>query len=155
VTAAVAAGADGVAAGVLRGDGTIDDGALARLIEAAAPAPLTFHRAFDLIDDQLAALSLLERLGVRRVLTSGAAATAWEGRHRLAALAAAAGPSLTLLPGGGIQADHVLELIRVAGATEIHLSGVKFTGDGGPFGFGRAGRPDVERVAAVVAAVRG
>src|SRR5688572_29621086 len=66
-----AAGAHGIVTGVLRADGAIDADAMRALVAAAAPLPVTCHRAFDLCDDAIAAIDALAALGVVRVLTSG------------------------------------------------------------------------------------
>jgi len=48
--------------------------------------PVTFHRAFDLVDDPREALQRLCNLGVERILTSGQAKSALEGREVIAEL---------------------------------------------------------------------
>ena len=55
------------------------------LVAAAGALPVTFHRAFDATANQCEALETLVACGVRRVLTSGGAATALEGADRLGA----------------------------------------------------------------------
>ena len=77
-------GADGVVFGALRPDGTIDRETCARLIEAARPLAVTFHRAFDMTRDPRAALATLIDLAVDRLLTSGQEATVLEGADRIA-----------------------------------------------------------------------
>jgi copper homeostasis protein len=81
-----------------------------------------FHRAFDLVPDHDAALAALVETGVTRVLTSGGAATAYEGRATLARLVAAAGERLTVLAGGGVGPEHAAELVRATGVRELHGS---------------------------------
>jgi copper homeostasis protein len=62
---------DGVVFGALAPDHTIDLDLLQRLAEAAAPHPITFHRAFELAPDPVAALGALAGIAsVDRVLTS-------------------------------------------------------------------------------------
>ena len=53
------------------------------LIELSKPLPFTFHRAFDLIEDQEEALEQLITIGAQRVLTSGGKASAPEAQHQL------------------------------------------------------------------------
>ena len=45
-------GVDGIVSGVLKPDNTIDIERTQTLIELSKPLPFTFHRAFDLIEDQ-------------------------------------------------------------------------------------------------------
>ncbi|MGH7678494.1 MAG: copper homeostasis protein CutC, partial [Gemmatimonadaceae bacterium] len=86
IEAARMLGADGIVLGALTGDRRVERTALEPLIAAAGSLPVTFHRAFDLAQDQDEALEDLMRLRVGRVLTSGGAATALEGVERLSAL---------------------------------------------------------------------
>jgi copper homeostasis protein len=112
-------GAEGVVLGVLDGKGEIDEVALEELV-LAAPVPVTFHRAFDEVRDPLRALETLRDAGVFRVLTSGGAATAWEGRGMIRDLVSAAGEDLAILGGGGVRADHVQHLVEETGLREVH-----------------------------------
>jgi copper homeostasis protein len=123
VEAAARLGADGIVTGALRPDGRVDDAALGTLSGAAGPLPVTFHRAFDLTPDPLESLETLAGLGVRRVLTSGGAPTAREGADMLAALVARAAGRIGILAGGGLREDHVGEVVRRSGVTEIHVRG--------------------------------
>ena len=73
-------GADGVVVGCLAADGRVDRDGAARLLAAARPLAVTFHRAFDMARDPCEALEDLVALGVDRILTSGQEArseTAW------------------------------------------------------------------------------
>ncbi len=115
-----ALGVAGVVVGVLDGRGRIDVPAMAELVSAAAGLPVTFHRAYDELDDLVGGVDLLMRAGVARVLTSGGAATAWQGRVVLRQMVQAAGEALTILGGGGVRADHVRELVGETGLREVH-----------------------------------
>ena len=64
-------GADGVVFGALLPEGRIDEELTTRLLEAARPLSVTFHRAFDMSGDPLEALDALKRIGVHRLLSSG------------------------------------------------------------------------------------
>jgi copper homeostasis protein len=114
-------GAPGVVIGALTRAGLVDRDTTARLRDAAGPMDLTFHKAFDVVRDQAEALETLVDLGIARVLTSGGAPTAWDGRDQLAALLRQAAGRITVMPGGGIIAAHVAELVATTGTTEIHL----------------------------------
>jgi copper homeostasis protein len=113
-------GVDGVVVGVLDGSGRIDLPAMTDLVSAAGGLPVTFHRAYDEVEDPLRGVGLLVRAGVARVLTSGGARTAWEGRAVLRDLVRAAGAELAVLGGGGIRGDHVRELVDETGLREVH-----------------------------------
>ena len=115
-------GVQGIVTGVLTPDDRVDVEATARLVEAARPLPTTFHRAFDRVADPARALEQLVEIGVRRILTSGGAARAWEGRGVLRSLVELAGDRLIVMPGGGVRADHAAALVEATGAREIHSS---------------------------------
>ena len=112
-------GAHGIVSGVLLADGRVDIERM-RLVVEAAGLPVTFHRAFDEVPDQSAALEEVIAAGARRVLTSGAAATALEGSDRLAALVRQAGERLTVRAGGGVRAGDVRALIARTAVKEVH-----------------------------------
>ena len=117
-----ATGVDGIVTGALTADDRIDVPATARLVAAAGTLPVTFHRAFDRVGDPLAGLDELVALGVRRVLTSGGAATAWEGRATIKKLVERSAGRILVLPGGGVRLDHAAALVEETGALEIHSS---------------------------------
>ncbi|MFT7671168.1 MAG: copper homeostasis protein [Planctomycetota bacterium] len=93
-----------------------------RLLKASGDMPVTFHRAFDEIEDKERALEELIDLGIARVLTTGGPPTAWEGRESLRRLIEQAAGRITVMPGGGVRKEHVLELLRYTGAVEVHSS---------------------------------
>nr|WP_298120456.1 copper homeostasis protein CutC [uncultured Pseudoxanthomonas sp.] len=115
-------GCDGVVIGALQTDGGIDLSLCERLVAAAGPLQVTFHRAFDAARDQAQALEQVIALGCQRVLTSGGQATAVEGADRIAALVAQAAGRVTVMPGAGIDAGNVAALATLTGAREWHAS---------------------------------
>jgi copper homeostasis protein len=117
-------GAHGFVLGAMTESGEVDRGAVERLIEVAQPLPVTFHRAFDTARDPLGALDVLVELGVERVLTSGGAKNAFEGRHVLRALVERARDRITIVAGGGVRASNAREIIAISGVREIHSSTV-------------------------------
>ncbi len=73
-------GCDGIVTGLLLADGTIDVTRTTRLVEAAYPLGVTFHRAFDRCAHPFAAMEQLILTGCERILTSGQQPQAMEGR---------------------------------------------------------------------------
>lgn len=126
---AVAGGAEGIVFGVLNEDGTIDEPRCREMVAAAAGRAAVFHRAFDVVPDQLRALDTLIDAGVTRVLTSGGEPTALAGAGRLAALVARAAGRIEILPGGGVRDGNVAELLRLTGARQIHLGPFRLVSD--------------------------
>jgi len=125
VTVARDAGADGIVLGALTPDGQVDRDGVRRLLDAAGPLPVTFHRAFDASRDLDEALDVLLGLGVQRVLTSGGEATALEGIPALTRLVRRAAGRLGILAGGGIDESNARQIVRETGVREIHLRGTR------------------------------
>jgi copper homeostasis protein len=149
VRAAREAGLDGVALGVLTPDARVDVDGMRALVEEAGPLAVTFHRAFDLVAEPERELGRLAGLGVRRVLTSGGAASAAEGAQRLARLVALA-EGIVVVAAGGIRAANAAGIVSVSGVREVHASAMADAEPGG--GLGRR-IVDEERVRALVAAL--
>jgi copper homeostasis protein len=120
VTVAREAGVATIVTGALTPSGTVDVAIMERLVAAANPVPVTFHRAFDLTPDLRASLDTLLALGVTRVLTSGGAARAIDGAAALSRLVQDAGSDLAVMAGGGVRADHVVELVARSGVRDVH-----------------------------------
>jgi copper homeostasis protein len=115
-------GAAGIVLGLLAPDGTIDLAASRRLIAAARPLPVTFHRAFDMARDPQRSLDTLIELGVERLLTSGQEATALEGSALIAALVRQAAGRIVVMPGGGLTERTVARVVAETGARELHFA---------------------------------
>jgi copper homeostasis protein len=114
-------GAAGIVVGALTPEGAIDVAAIQRLIAAARPLPVTFHRAFDVCTlDPFDALETIISLGCTRLLTSGMAENAWAGRELIARLVQAAGDRLIILAGRGVNPENVNSLAAATGAREFH-----------------------------------
>lgn len=127
-----------------RGDaGTEPDWAvLERLLPYATGLALTFHRAFDLVEDQPAALRGLAQLGFARVLTSGRPGRAIDNTDRLAELVrVGADVGISVMAGGSVTAAQVAPLLAT-GVAEVHASAG-----------GSQGRMSSEEVTALAAAV--
>ncbi|MDA0329687.1 MAG: copper homeostasis protein CutC [Gemmatimonadetes bacterium] len=114
-------GVHGVVFGVLTEDGRIDRERTSRLVDAARPMAVTFHRAFDVSRDPWESLDVLVGLGVDRILTSAQRASVFEDLPLLSRLVDMAGGGLTILPGGGIRADNVGQVLAVPGVREVHI----------------------------------
>jgi copper homeostasis protein len=116
------AGANGIVTGVLCADGTVDEPTLRRLVQLAAPLPVTFHRAIDVSADAVAAVHACARCGVARVLSSGGAPTAGDGVATLRAMVEAAAGRLAIAAGGGVSESNAAPIARASGADELHGS---------------------------------
>jgi len=122
IAAAKMVGMEGVVAGVLNPDGTVDEKRTAILVDAAYPMNVTFHRAFDMTRDQDLALEAIIYCGCARILTSGGQQTAPEGIEKLAELVKKAGDRISIMPGSGINLNNIKNITNITGTKEIHLS---------------------------------
>jgi copper homeostasis protein len=120
VAVAAECGMDGVVLGILRKNRRIDMTRTRRLVDLARPLPVTFHRAFDETPDFARALEEVIQTGAARILTSAGAKTALQGAAKLAELAAAARDRILVLPGAGITASNLAEVVQKTGAVEFH-----------------------------------
>jgi copper homeostasis protein len=111
----------GVVVGALTADGDLDLPLLRRAVDAAGPLPVTVHKAFDELSDQLTALDQIVDLGADAILTSGGAPTALAGAAHIAALHARAAGRIRVIAAGGIRSHNVAEVLAATRATEIHL----------------------------------
>lgn len=122
VRLAVSARADRIVIGCLNHDGTINVPQCEALIKEAEGLPITFHRAFDMTPDPMAALDTIIALGADRILTSGQMSDALQGAPLLKKLQDAAGNRLQILAGGGVTEDNVCQLALEIGVKAFHGS---------------------------------
>ncbi|XP_005352381.1 copper homeostasis protein cutC homolog isoform X1 [Microtus ochrogaster] len=115
-------GADGLVFGALTEDGHIDKELCMSLVALCRPLPVTFHRAFDMVHDPMAALETLLTLGFERVLTSGCDSSALEGLPLIKQLIDEAKGRIVVMPGGGITDKNLQRILEGSGATEFHCS---------------------------------
>ena len=113
-------GIDGVVFGALKADRHLDIALIKQVAEAAAPLPLTVHRALDESLEPEQALASLIGV-VPRVLTAGPAPNAWEGRFELANWVRTFGDRLTFVVSGGLKLEQIDEMLRLVQAQQYHF----------------------------------
>lgn len=118
-------GCDGVVIGMLKKDGAIDIDACHDLIHHANGMEVTFHRAFDRVNDQQKALEDVIKLGCTRILTSGGHPTAMEGKDQLQQLVSLAGNRIKIMVGSGIRSSNIKEIQSHTKASVFHASARK------------------------------
>ena len=118
---------EGVVIGMLNADATIDTVRCAQLVKIAYPMGVTFHRAFDRVLDAQKALEDVIAIGCERVLTSGFYPNVMDGIENIKALIKQADDRIIIMPGSGVRASNVKQIIELTGATEIHSSARKNT----------------------------
>lgn len=160
IDAAKAAGAQGVVIGVLDAEGTVDAGSTAAFIARARPLSVTFHRAFDVARDPLAALDTLIDLGVDRLLTSGQEPSVLEGAPLIRRLIERAAGRLVVMPGGDVTGRNLRRILAETGAAEVHFaafqtapSGMRWRNEAVYMG-GTLRPPEYDRPITTAAAIR-
>jgi copper homeostasis protein len=115
-------GFQGVVFGLLNQDGTIDKDNTARLVEAAYPLSVTFHRAFDRCKSPLEALETIIECGCTRILTSGQTPKVTDGLPLVKSLVDQANGRIIIMPGSGLNSNNVKHIIETTDVTEVHTS---------------------------------
>jgi copper homeostasis protein len=113
---------DGISTGMEKQNGEIDIKLMKRVVEWAYPMQVTCHRVFDRTPDPFKALEDIISAGCTRILTSGQQVNAPMGAELLKKLVAAAGDRIIIMPGGGVRAANITQLIQYTGASEFHTA---------------------------------
>lgn len=113
-------GFPGLVIGVLDPDGRVDIPRMKKIMAAAGPLAVTFHRAFDMCVNPHEAWHALADLGVARILTSGQQSSAEKGLSLITELIGL-GDTPTIMAGAGVRAAN-LEKFLQAGVKEVHSS---------------------------------
>ena len=114
---------NGFVVGSINLEGEIDDNFINHIKELTCPLELTFHRAFDYLNNQNSSLDKLINIGFSRILCSGNKNNAIQGIDNLISLNRYSSNRIVIMPGGGVDKKNCLEF-KNAGFKEIHLSGI-------------------------------
>src|SRR5215831_1521603 len=114
-------GANGVVLGILELSGRVDVERTRELVNFAQPLVVTFHRAFDMTADLLAALEDVCATGAHRILTSGGEQASIEGIKTIASLVKTAGERIGIIAGSGINTASASKIVERTGVREIHV----------------------------------
>ena len=115
-------GIRGVVTGILSPGGGVDRAAMRQVMGEVGELEVTFHRAFDMVEDPVKALEHLIELGVSRILTSGHEANAFDGRNLIAELVEQSRNRISIMAGAGINKHNVREIVSHTGIREVHVS---------------------------------
>jgi copper homeostasis protein len=115
--------------------GDLDIALIQRIAQAAAPVPLSLHRALDTCRNPDEALTALAGV-LPRVLTAGPALTAWDGREGLARWIERFGQHYSFAASGGLTAEQLPDYLAQVSIDQVHLGGAVRT----------AGRVDPDKV---------
>lgn len=115
------AGLAGVVLGASDGQGELDEPVLRALCQAGRGLGQTLHRVVDTIRDPVSAVSDAHKLGFERILTSGGAAKAVEGRAVIGRMIEASQGRIEIMAGSGVSGSVVPALWAV-GVRSFHGS---------------------------------
>ena len=115
-------GCKGVVIGALTPEFHLDVKRLKRWKALAGDMYVTFHRAFDVVQEPLQALEQLIDLGFDCVLTSGQEEKAIQGFSALEEWNNKLGERIVIMPGSGISEKNCVQF-KEAGFKALHLSG--------------------------------
>lgn len=113
-------GINGIVFGIHNPAGEIDISIMRQVAQAAAPLPLTLHRALDTSRNPEVALKALVGI-VPRVLTAGPASSAWEGREGLQNWIQTYGEHYEFVSSGGLKLEQLPTYIPTVQADVYHL----------------------------------
>jgi copper homeostasis protein len=116
-------GAYGVVIGAIK-DSKVDKKIITELVKLAKPMTITFHMAFDEIEDKKAAIDELVLLGIDRILTKGGSGDALTNKNSLKELVEYANGRISIMPGKGVNKHNREYILEYTGANEIHGSKV-------------------------------
>jgi copper homeostasis protein len=125
IKAAQDIGCEGVVIGMLNENGSVDVERCQELVELANGMEVTFHRAFDRVNDALKSLEQIIVIGCKRILSSGLKPTAIEGIPILKTLVSQADGRIKIMPGSGVRSENIIQLAEETGAICFHSSARK------------------------------
>ncbi|WP_028856022.1 copper homeostasis protein CutC [Psychrilyobacter atlanticus] len=120
-------GIKGIVLGVLTKDNKIDYPILKRLLKETKGMEVTFHKAIDDILNPADEIEKLIELGIDRILSSGGATTALEGKETLNQMIHEASGQIKIVVAGGVTRENFEEVRSKIPSTEFH--GKKIVGD--------------------------
>ena len=115
-------GVHGIAFGANTADHGLDESRVQQMRELVPSIELVYHKAMDALRDPTTEIKRLASLGVDRIMTSGGVPNSLDGAEQISALRLAAGDEIEVLPAGGVSSANALEIVELAGVSQIHGS---------------------------------
>lgn len=120
-------GVKGIVLGVLTKDNKIDYSTLKNILKETKGMEITFHKAIDEVINPVDEVEKLVELGIDRILTSGGAKTALEGKEVLNQMIYIASGKIKIVVAGGVTSENFEEVRSKIPSTEFH--GKKIVGN--------------------------
>ncbi len=115
-------GVNGFVFGLLTDKNEIDIERNKMLVQLAYPLKCTFHKAFDEVENVFKSLEEIIGCGFETLLTSGKNEKAIDGSQLISNLIKQTKDSITIMPGGVVRSENVLELRNKTQAIYFHTS---------------------------------
>ena len=113
-------GVKGIVLGCLTSANEIDLELTKTLVDLAYPMEVTFHKAIDEINNPLDYIDDLVNIGIKRILTSGGKATAFEGKDLINKMIKKSNGKLKIVVAGKVTKENLNELSNLISADEFH-----------------------------------
>lgn len=113
-------GVKGVVLGCLTSNNEIDLKLTKELVDLASPMEVTFHKAIDEISNPLDYIDDLINIGIKRILTSGGKATAFEGKDLINKMLKKSKGKIKIVVAGKVTKENLVELESFISAEEFH-----------------------------------
>ncbi|GAF21953.1 cytoplasmic copper homeostasis protein CutC [Bacillus sp. JCM 19047] len=113
-------GVDGFVFGCLTSEKKLHVPHMQRLLQLVDPQTVTFHMAFDQLENPFEAIDQLSHWGVKRILTHGPHKEITENLSTLAAYETYANERIVIMPGGGVTKDNAAHIAAATGVKELH-----------------------------------
>lgn len=125
------AGADGIAVGVLKEDGTIDTIRMKEMLEICCSfhKEAVCHRAIDVTPDPITAAAAIVKLGFNRILTSGGRPRCLEGINTINEMAARFSEEIEILACGSVRPTNLAEIMAKTNVRQFHMALMKTIND--------------------------
>ncbi|MDR1006332.1 MAG: copper homeostasis protein CutC [Bacteroidales bacterium] len=112
--------------GILTREGKIDCIRTKELVDLSKPLKVCFHRAIDMSVNYLTnAVEEIIACGCDRILSSGAAVTAFDGIDSLAFLNEKYGDKIEIMAGSGINSENIEEIFKRTHISQFHFTAKK------------------------------
>ncbi|HWS00774.1 MAG TPA: copper homeostasis protein CutC [Prolixibacteraceae bacterium] len=113
-------GVAGVVFGLLDKQGNIDEEHTRKLVQLSKPLKVTFHKAIDTAVNILESVTLLKKIGVDRILSSGGELTALDGQETLNRMIKLASPEVTVIVAGKVTFENFEEIREKIPSGDYH-----------------------------------
>lgn len=111
---------NGIVIGALNEQNEIDTDFIKEVLEINKTKEITFHMAFDEIEDKKKAIDILVSLKIDRILTKGGMDSAINNLDYIKELISYAKDRIIIMPGGGVNKENRDYVIKKTNSKELH-----------------------------------